>query len=74
MRDKRTILLNTHHLEEADRVWILNTRLVAVGRPADLRRSLWGHRTVVQLQDVTDPVVQAGRRLDPAHLDVKGNT
>jgi len=77
-RDNRTILLNTHHLEEADRVCdrvgILNTRLVAVGRPAELRRSLWGHRTVVQLQDVTEPVVQAVRRFDPAHLDVQGNT
>ena len=28
----------------------------------------------MQLQDVTEPLVQAVRRLDPSHLDVQGNT
>ena len=66
-RDKRTILLNTHHLEEAekvcDRVGILNTELMAVGRPAELRDSLWGHTTIVELDRVTEAVVAAARAL-----------
>jgi len=45
-QDKRTILLSTHHLEEADRVCdrvgVLDTRLVAVGSPEQLRQSCGG--------------------------------
>ena len=44
--DGRTVILNTHRLEEAervcDRVGILATRLVAVGRPSELRGALRG--------------------------------
>jgi ABC-2 type transport system ATP-binding protein len=66
-RENRTILLNTHHLEEAekvcDRVGILNTKLMAVGRPEALRDSLWRHTTIVELDQVTDAVVAAVRAL-----------
>jgi ABC-2 type transport system ATP-binding protein len=65
-QDKRTILLSTHHLEEADRVCdrvgVLDTRLVAVGSPEQLRQSLRGRATVVQLAAVTDRVVEAARK------------
>jgi len=44
-----TVFLTTHHLEEADRVCdrvaILNTRLVALGSPEELRRRL-SHRSI----------------------------
>jgi ABC-2 type transport system ATP-binding protein len=75
--DKRTILLNTHHLEEAtrvcDRVGVLANRLIAVGSPGDLRRSLWGSATVLQLAHVTGPVTEAARKAGSGDVTVAGN-
>jgi len=76
-RDKRTILLNTHHLEEAsrvcDRVGVLANRLIAVGSPEELRRSLWGSATVVRLAEVTGPVAAAARKAGSGDVAVAGN-
>ena len=62
----KTVLLNTHRLEEADRlcdrVGILKTRLAAVGSPADLRESLWGLRTVVTLALPTPATMTAAAK------------
>ncbi|MDG6963740.1 MAG: ABC transporter ATP-binding protein [Nitrososphaerota archaeon] len=62
-KERRTIFLNTHLLDEAericDRVAILKTRLVATGSPRDLRRSLTGRKVKVQLQRVDDAIVSA---------------
>jgi len=75
--DKRTILLNTHLLEEAnricDRVGVLANRLVAVGSPAELRRSVWGSATVVRLAEVTGPVEEAARKAGSGDIGVAGN-
>jgi len=74
-QDKRTILLNTHQLAEAervcDRVGIMQTRLVAVGTPDGLRAAAGAgpagqgaastRATAVQLAVVTDAVVAAAR-------------
>ncbi|HVA89845.1 MAG TPA: ABC transporter ATP-binding protein [Chloroflexota bacterium] len=52
--EKRTIVLNTHNLPEAqsicDRIGILNTKLVAIGTPAELERSAGRSRVVVRLE------------------------
>lgn len=62
-KEKRTIFLNTHLLDEAericDRVAILKTKLVATGSPVDLRRSLSTRKVRVQLELVNDAVVGA---------------
>jgi ABC-2 type transport system ATP-binding protein len=75
--DKRTILLNTHHLEEAsrvcDRVGVLANRLIAVGSPEELRRSLWGSATILQLAEVTGPVAEAARKASSGDVAVAGN-
>jgi ABC-2 type transport system ATP-binding protein len=75
--DKRTILLNTHHLEEAsrvcDRVGVLANRLIAVGSPDELRRSGRGSTTVVRLAEVTGPVKQAAREAGSGDIEVAGN-
>ena len=75
--DNRTILLNTHHLEEAtrvcDRVGVLANRLIAVGSPGELRRSLWGSATVLQLAEVTGPVTEAARKAGSGDVTVDGN-
>ena len=62
-KEKRTIFLNTHLLDEAekicDRVAILNTRLIATGAPQELRRKLSGRKIKVQLQPVNNVIMQA---------------
>jgi len=66
-QEKRTIFLNTHNLDEAqricDRIGILNTRLVAEGTPEQLMESLEGRKTEVQLQQVTPAITAAVERL-----------
>jgi len=65
-KENRTIFLNTHLLDEAekicDRVGILKTKLLAVDSPEKLRQSLWGRKTVVQLEEVNDAVVAAVKK------------
>lgn len=66
-KEKKTIVVNTHNLDEAqricDRIGILKTRLLTVGTPDHLRGSLWGSQTVVQLEHVNDSIVQAVKKL-----------
>jgi len=66
-REKRTIFLNTHNLDEAerlcDRIAILKTKLVAVDSPKNLERSLYNRKTIVHLDTVTSAVTAALERL-----------
>jgi ABC-2 type transport system ATP-binding protein len=77
-REKRTILLNTHQLAEAervcDRVGIMQTRLIAVGTPDGLRGSGSARSTAIQLAVVTDAVVAAARNAGRADVTVTGRT
>ena len=77
-QDKRTILLNTHQLAEAervcDRVGIMQQKLIAVGAPDDLRGKGSAHATAVQLAVVTDAVLAAARAASRAGVTVSGNT
>ena len=76
--EKRTIFLNTHNLDEAqricDRIAILNTRLVAEGTPEQLMESLEGRKTEVQLQQVTPAITAAVERLGENYVVANGNT
>src|SRR5438132_4802625 len=66
-KEKKTIFLNTHNLDEAqricDRIGILNTKLMAVGTPEELEPSVTGRKTVIQLEQVEEAVLNALRRL-----------
>jgi ABC-2 type transport system ATP-binding protein len=66
-KEGKTIFLNTHNLDEAericDRVGILRTRLLAVGTPEDLRESIWGRKTEVHLEKISDKIVAAVKML-----------
>ena len=77
-QEKRTILLNTHQLAEAervcDRVGIMHRKLVAVGTPDGLRGTATERATAVQLAVVTDAVVAAARGASGADVTVNGNT
>jgi ABC-2 type transport system ATP-binding protein len=62
-KEKRTIFMNTHLLDEAericDRVAILKTRLITIGSPEELRNSLSGRKVKVQLQQVDDAIISS---------------
>lgn len=66
-KEKRTIFLNTHNLDEAervcDRIAVLKTRLVGVGSPEDLERSVSSRKTVVHLESIGDSVLAAVKKL-----------
>jgi len=73
-KEKRTIFLNTHNLDEAqricDRIGILSTRLIATGTPQELEKALSGGggttRTAVLLQEQATDAILAGVRQLPA--------
>jgi len=77
-KEKRTIFLNTHLLDEAekicDRVAILKTKLIAVGTPQDLRRSLSGRKIKVQLQRVDDTIVDAVKKIGFQVTEITDNS
>ncbi len=66
-KEKRTIFLNTHNLDEAerlcDRIGILKTKLIAVDSPKNLERSLYNRKTVVHLQNTSDKIIAAAKSL-----------
>ena len=57
----RTIFLNTHNLDEAqrvcDRIGIIKTKLLSIGTPEQLRESLSKPRTEIRLAQVTDSML-----------------
>ena len=75
-REKKTIFLNTHNLDEAqricDRISILNTRLMAIGTAEELERTVKGRQTVIQLTQMSDAVVKAIERLSLSNLSYDG--
>ena len=77
-KEKRTILLNTHLLDEAericDRVAILKTKLVATGSPEDLRRSLSTRNIKVQLEHADDEIVASVKKLGYQISEVTDNS
>jgi ABC-2 type transport system ATP-binding protein len=74
-KEKKTIFLNTHNLDEAqklcDRIGILRTHLLRIGSPEELKESLWGSKTVIQLQEVTDSIVAAVKKQTPNKVAVE---
>jgi ABC-2 type transport system ATP-binding protein len=72
----KTIFLNTHNLDEAqricDRIGILKTKLLTVSTPEELRTAVWGTKTVLQLAAVDDHIVAAIERLKPKNLVREG--
>lgn len=76
--EKRTIFLNTHNLDEAqrvcDRVGVLRTQLLTVGTPRELESNLFGRHTVVRLEKCSEELAEAvRRRLGSRHVEVRGN-
>jgi ABC-2 type transport system ATP-binding protein len=78
-KEKKTIFLNTHNLDEAqricDRVAIINTSLRGIGTPQELERSVSARKTVIGLdQQVNEPVLRALKKLAVKNLSASGDT
>ena len=77
-KEKRTIFLNTHLLDEAericDRVAILKTRLITTGSPQELRRSLSGRKIKVQLQHADDTLAAEVKKMGYQVAEVTQNS
>jgi ABC-2 type transport system ATP-binding protein len=62
-KEKRTIFLNTHNLDEAQRICgriaILNTGLMATGTPEELESLVGRRKAVVELEQTSDRVVSS---------------
>ncbi len=76
-KEKKTIFLNTHNLDEAqricDRIGIFNTKLRAIGTPEELEASVWGNKTVIQLEQVTDKILKALYKLSLENIAIDNN-
>ena len=76
-KEKKTIFINTHNLDEAqricDRIGILNTRLMAVGTPEELERSIHGRKTVIQLKQLNEAILDSLKRLQVKNMVREGN-
>ena len=66
-KEKRTIFINTHNLDEAerlcDRIAILKTKLIAVDSPQNLERSLYNRKTIIHLESVSNKIITAVEKL-----------
>ncbi|MGI0091098.1 MAG: hypothetical protein ACREBS_05270 [Nitrososphaerales archaeon] len=76
-KEKRRIFLNTHNLDEAqricDKIAILNTKLMAIGSPQELEQSVSGRKTMIQLEQASDAILTALKKLPLGNIAVEGN-
>jgi ABC-2 type transport system ATP-binding protein len=76
-KEGKTIFINTHNLDEAqricDRIGIMKTKLLTVNTPEQLEKTVWGSRTVIQVEEINDQILAAVRKLKPQDLSVEEN-
>jgi ABC-2 type transport system ATP-binding protein len=74
--EKRTIFINTHNLDEAqrlsDHIGIIKTRLLTIGTPDQLKQSLSGVKTELVLAKASESVAAALEKLAPGRVEVQG--
>jgi ABC-2 type transport system ATP-binding protein len=74
-KEKKTIFLNTHNLDEAqricDRIGIMNTKLIALGSLQKLEQIASGRKTVIDISQVTEAVSVALKKLELKGYTVK---
>lgn len=63
----RTIFINSHHLDEVerlcDRIAVMNRTAIAVGAPDELARRYWGRTTVIELAGSPEAYIDTVRGL-----------
>ncbi len=76
-KEKKTIFLNTHNLDEAqricDKIGIFNTKLMVIGSPEELEDSTLRKKTAIQLKEVNDKILKALRNLSLRNLTIDNN-
>ena len=76
-KEKKTIFLNTHNLDEAqricDKIGILNTKLMATGTPEELEQSVTERKTIVQLEQLDNAVLNALKKLSIGRITSNRN-
>jgi ABC-2 type transport system ATP-binding protein len=76
--ERRAVLISTHNLDEvdrlADRVAVLNTRLVALDTPQSLREHAFGARLRIRLTGGADAHARTLRDAGLADVRLSGNT
>ncbi len=75
-KEGKTIFMNTHNLDEAQRicdiVGILKTKLIAIGSPDNLKKSFRKDKTVIELDEVNDKIIAAIKTVSHANIEVDG--
>ena len=76
--ERRAVLISTHNLDEvdrlADRVAVLNTRLVALDTPQSLRERAFGARLRIRFSGPAEAHARTLREAGLADVGVDGNT
>lgn len=76
-RENRTIFLNTHNLDEAQkictRIGVLNTKLVAVDTPKNLEATVGSRQTTFVLEEVNSRIMDAVRARGPKNIRSEEN-
>jgi ABC-2 type transport system ATP-binding protein len=76
--ERRAVLISTHNLDEvdrlADRVAVLNTRLVALDTPQSLREHAFGARLRIRFAGAADAHARTLRDAGLADVRLSGNT
>ncbi|MCJ7561981.1 MAG: ABC transporter ATP-binding protein [Thermoplasmata archaeon] len=66
-QEGRTVFINSHHLDEVerlcDRIAVMRATALAIGSPRDLAANYWGRTTVIELSEPIDAMVDVIRRL-----------
>jgi ABC-2 type transport system ATP-binding protein len=77
-KEKKTIFLNTHNLDEAqricDKIAILNTKLRAMGTPDYLEQAVKVRKTVITLEQTNDKILSSLSKLSLKNLEHKNHT
>jgi ABC-2 type transport system ATP-binding protein len=67
-KEGRTVFINSHHLDEVerlcDRIAVMNKTALAVGSPRDLARRYWGRTTVIELANKEPSFADIVRKFD----------
>ncbi len=76
-KEKKTIFLNTHNLDEAqricDKIGIFNTKLMTIGSPKELEDSTMRKKTAIQLKEVNNKILKALRNLSLSNFTIDNN-
>ena len=77
-KERRTIFVNTHNLDEAqricDRIAILNTKLMATGTPEELESLVGRKKALIELEGASGEVLAAiGKQFPDSKISVDGS-